>query len=60
MTSKTLKFFASALLLSSVGVVLENAAAATDTTLAEIAPYRQWTRVTEKPMPVANSVFAGD
>lgn len=60
MTSKTLNFFTLTVLLCSVGVVLENAAAVTDTTLAEIAPYRQWTRVTEKPIPVANSVFAGD
>lgn len=30
-----------------------------DQTLEEIAPYRQWTRVTLKPMAVDISAFAG-
>jgi hypothetical protein len=57
MTSKTQKVFIVALLLSSVGVVL-GSAAATDTTLADIAQYRQWTRLTEQPVIVEGS-FAG-
>ena len=59
MTSKTLKVFTLAMLLCSVGVVL-GSAAATDTTLAEIAPYRQWTRLTAKPMIVEASFAAAD
>lgn len=34
-------------------------AATSDQTLEEIAPYRQWTRVTLKPMVVNTSAFAG-
>jgi hypothetical protein len=60
MTSKTLNFFTLTMLFCSVGVVLGSAAAATDSTLAEIAAYRQWTRLTDKPITVANSLFTGD
>jgi hypothetical protein len=60
MKSKTLRILIGALLLCSTGVVLENAATAPDTTLEEIAQYRQWTRVTEKPLPIETSAFGGD
>ncbi|HEV7473328.1 MAG TPA: hypothetical protein VGN90_04710 [Pyrinomonadaceae bacterium] len=60
MPSKTLKILTGALLLCSVGVVIENATTATDTTLGKIAQYRQWTRVTEKPIAVMNLVAGGD
>lgn len=59
MTKKTLRIFTAGMVLCSVGVVLGSAAAATDSTLAEIAGYRQWTRLTNKPMLVENSFAAG-
>jgi hypothetical protein len=31
----------------------------TDPTLHEIAGYRQWTRVHEKPLPIENSIVSG-
>jgi len=60
MKRTSLTILAGALLLCSAGVVLEHAAAATDPTLAEIAPYRQWTRLTKKPFKVDVSVSGGD
>ena len=61
MKFKSLTILTGALLLFSVGVVLDHAAAATDPTLAEISPYRQWTRVTEKPILVDRTLgFPGD
>jgi hypothetical protein len=48
MTSK--QFFAITLLLCSAGVVLGGAVA--DSTLADLAGYRQWTRVNDKPITV--------
>ena len=60
MTPK-LMILTGALLLCSVGVVLEHVAAATDPTLAEISQYRQWTRVNETPILVDSSLgFPGD
>ena len=60
MKCKSLTILTGALLLCSVGVVLEHAAAATDPTLQEIAQYRQWTRVTKKPFMVDMAGRAGD
>jgi hypothetical protein len=57
---KTLMVLTGALLLCSVGVVLENVAATADTTLADIAGYRQWNRLNEKPITVTNSFSGGD
>lgn len=50
-----LKVFALAAILSAVGGVWAAAAGgrgARDAALEEVARYRQWTRVTDKPLPV--------
>ena len=56
MTHSRLTVFAVTALLSVAVAVLGNNG--DDKTLQEIAGYRQWTRLTEKPLPVENS-FAG-
>jgi hypothetical protein len=60
MSNKRLKVLTVALSLWSLSGVLDNASAATDTTLAEIAPYRQSTRVTVEPIHVAGALVAYD
>lgn len=55
MTSK--QIFIVALLFCSVGVALGGAPA--DSTLADIAGYRQWTRVTDKPTFVVDGSVGG-
>ena len=57
MTNETLRLFALGMVICSVGAVLGKSGE--DTTLKEIASYRQWTRVTEKPTIVENSLAAG-
>ena len=56
MTRTRLRVFAVTALLSVAGAAVGNGGA--DQTLQEIAGYRQWTRVNEKPLPVENS-FSG-
>jgi hypothetical protein len=53
MTSRRLSVFAISALLCVGGAVLGNKEE--DTTLKDIAGYRQWDRVTGKPIPVENS-----
>ena len=57
MTSTRLSVFAVSALLTVAGAVLGNNGE--DATLKEIAGYRQWTRVTEKPLLVGISSLAG-
>jgi hypothetical protein len=52
MTKTTLKVFALLAVLSAVGAVSGAAREGTDTTLRDIARYRDWTRVTDKPIAV--------
>lgn len=63
MTKMRLQLFALASALSFVGAVSGLAhgprRGAADTTLADLAGYRQWTRVTPEPMPVNNPTPAG-
>lgn len=63
MKRKHLQVCALAIVLSAVGAASSIARAdgdASDTTLAEIAGYRQWTRVTREPLLVEDfSAFAG-
>ena len=47
-----LKIFAAAIMLSAVGAVASSSRAAGDKSLAQIAGYRQWTRVTREPVEV--------
>lgn len=58
MSASSLKTFAAAALLTTFGVALVNASTP-DKTLKDMAGYRQWTRVTEKPIPVESPSFAG-
>lgn len=53
----SLKVLALAAALTATGPVLANNE--DDQTLKQIADYRQWTRVTEKPLLVINSSIAG-
>ena len=55
MTRTLLRFVAVTLLLSLAGAVLGDGKQ--DRTLQEIAKYREWGRLNEKPMPVT---FGGD
>jgi hypothetical protein len=57
MNRTRLSVFALSALLSLTGAVLGNGE---DETLKEIAGYRQWTRVYEKPILVENLGFAAD
>jgi len=52
MTKTRLQVFALAAVLSAVGTVSGVARGAGGTALADIAGYREWTRVTEAPLPV--------
>jgi hypothetical protein len=56
MTSTRLSVFALGALLSLTGAVLGDGEHGT---LKEIAGYRQWTRVTDKPIPVENLAAGG-
>ena len=47
-----LKIFAAAALLSPLALMSAAARAGGDKTLAQIAGYRQWTRVTREPLKV--------
>jgi hypothetical protein len=58
MRVSALKIFATAAALTTFGIALANASAP-DTTLKDVAGYRQWTRVTEKPIPVENFSAGG-
>lgn len=52
MNRKTLRVFTFGMVLCSVGVVLVSATARTDSALVEIAQYREWTRLNDKPIVV--------
>lgn len=52
-----IRIFAATALLFVAGAVLGNSG--DDKTLQQIAGYRQWTRVNEKPIAVENSLIAG-
>ena len=47
-----LKIFAAAVVLSPLALISVAARAGGDKTLAQIAGYRQWTRVTREPLKV--------
>ena len=51
------RFFTVSMVLLSFGVSVGSAVSPPDTALKEIAGYRKWTRLNEKPMPVT---FGGD
>ena len=55
----TLKVFVLLAMLSSGGGASGGSRGSTDTTLRDIARYREWTRVTEKPLPVVNPSLGG-
>ena len=57
MTSTRLIIFAVTALCSVAGAVLGDGLQ--DKTLPEIAGYREWTRLTEKPIVVENAFAAG-
>jgi len=57
MTPTRLMIFAVTSLLSVAGAVFSDGLQ--DKTLPEIAGYRQWTRLTEKPIFVENAFAAG-
>lgn len=57
MNGTRLKLLAMSALLSLAGAVLGDGVP--DKTLQEIAPYRQWTRATEKPIAVEIGLSAG-
>lgn len=59
MTRIPLRVATLGLLLYSVAAVLGSAANKPDKTLEAIAPYRQWTRVNQRPLPV-NIASAAD
>ncbi len=52
MSGRTFKAFAAAAVLTTFGLALVNANGP-DPMLKDIAGYRQWTRVTKKPIAVA-------
>ncbi len=55
-----LKIFAAAVVLSAVGIVAGSSRAAGDKTLAQLAGYRGWARVTPEPVSVnANAALGG-
>ena len=58
MTSIPLRVATVGLLLYSVAAVLGSAANKPDKTLEAIAPYRQWTRVNQRPLPVSLAAVA--
>lgn len=58
MRVSTLKFLAAAAALTTFGMALVNGSAS-DTTLNDIAAYRQWTRINHKPIPVENLSAGG-
>lgn len=58
MSLKPLKIFAAAALLSAVSVVAVSSHAAGDKTLAQLAGYRGWARVTREPLR-SDQPFAG-
>ena len=55
----TLKVFVLLAALSLGGGASGGSRSSTDTTLRDIARYREWTRVTEKPLPVINPSLGG-
>ena len=57
MTKTRLRVFAVTALLSVAGAVLGDSGQ--DKTLQEIAGYRQWKRISEKPVLVENSLIGG-
>lgn len=57
MNRKLSSFFTVSLVLLSIGIAVGSAVNAPDKALKEIAGYRKWTRLNEKPMPVT---FGGD
>ncbi len=58
MRLKPLKIFAAAALLSAVGAVAGSSSAKGDKTLAQLAGYRGWSRVTPEPLR-SEQPFAG-
>jgi hypothetical protein len=59
MMKTTLKVFVLLAALSLPGGASGVAGGPADTTLRDIARYREWTRVTEKPLPVENPSIGG-
>jgi hypothetical protein len=59
MTKTTLKVFALVTMLSAVGVVSGIGRAVSDTTLEDLARYREWTRLTHEPVPIEIPSAAG-
>jgi hypothetical protein len=57
MRRNSLSTFAAAALLTSFGLAY---ASTPDTTLKDVAGYRLWTRVTEKPIPVPAVPVTGE
>jgi hypothetical protein len=55
MNRKSLRLFTAGLLLALAGVAAGCATPIPDKTLQEIAGYRKWTRLNEKPMAVDSS-----
>ena len=58
MRLSTFKTFAAAAALTTFGLALVNASVP-DTTLSDLAGYRQWTQITQKPIPVENASVGG-
>ena len=52
MKTRPFTLIALALILSAGGAVFVKAQQEMDSTLAKVAEYRQWTRVTREPVPI--------
>ena len=59
MIKNTVKVFVLLAALSPGGAASGVAGGPADVTLRDIARYREWTRVTEKPLPVENPSVGG-
>lgn len=57
MKTRYLQIFVAAMALTTFGLVF--GASSPDSTLNDVAGYRNWTRVGEKPIAVVNTSFAG-
>jgi len=52
MKTRLFRLIAVALVIPAAGAVFVSAQKETDPTLAKVADYRQWTRVTREPVPI--------
>jgi len=52
MKTRPFTLIALALILSTCGAVFVRAQKETDSTLAKVVDYRQWTRLTREPVPI--------